>query len=176
MFFKTGSASWVSKTIDLFLDLVWFVGQQNATGCNTTRHLRLQTLKSWEESRVNASCLQVLQLCCNITCHSEVWVLINGTRNKTSYILLGSKYVRECIAEGWHCLNWWVSKFANVVLLVESEDSFDLVVVYILLHTQNIRIQVLDVVYVRENEGFFWVKAKSNDILNILFAHLDGLL
>lgn len=45
-----------------------------------------------------------------------------------------------------------------------------------LLHFDNIRVQVLDVFNVREDESLFWIKTKSNDILNIVNTHCDCAL
>lgn len=82
----------------------------------------------------------------------------------------------ERVTEGGSSLNRRERKFPNVVRFVESENSFNLIEIDMLLHFDNIRVQVLDVFNVREDERLFWIKTKSNDILNIVNTHCDCAL
>jgi len=72
-------------------------------------------------------------------------------------------------------LNWRVGKLANVVLFIETENPLDLIIVDILLHSEHIRVQVLDIFYIREDESLFRIKSECYDVFDIAFAHFDSL-
>ena len=64
----------------------------------------------------------------------------------------------------------------NIVRLRKPEYAFDLIISYMLLHFQNIRIEILNVVTITEDESLFGVKAERYDIFYVVFAHLNCLL
>lgn len=79
----------------------------------------------------------------------------------------------EWVTESGRSLYRWECELSNIVWFIESKNAFYLVVINMLLDTKYIRVQMLDVLNVRENESFLWIKTKSNDILNIVDAHLN---
>ena len=79
----------------------------------------------------------------------------------------------ERVTEGGSSLNRWESKFSDIVRLIEAENAFDLIEINVLLDTNHIGIQMLNVSDIRKNKGLLWVKTKSDDILNVVDAHLD---
>ena len=65
----------------------------------------------------------------------------------------------------------WEREFSNVVRLIETKNTFNLVVVDVLLDFDNVRVQMLDVFDVGKDECFFWVKAESNNVLYVVYSH-----
>jgi len=49
----------------------------------------------------------------------------------------------ERVAESWCCLNRREGKLSNVIRLVKPENSFDLIEVYMLLHSNDVGVQML---------------------------------
>ena len=82
----------------------------------------------------------------------------------------------EGAGESRDSLDWGEGKFADIVGVVEAEDSFDLVVVYVLLYLEDIGVHVLDVLDIWEYKCFLGVKSECNNIFNIFYSHLDYLL
>lgn len=79
----------------------------------------------------------------------------------------------------WECgasLNGRESELADIVWVVKPKDSFDLVVVYVLLYSKDIRVQVLDIFNVWEYEGFLRVESKCNNIFDVLMSHFNNFL
>lgn len=86
---------------DLVADLLWVICKKDGRVGVTTRHLGTKTLKGWEEDRVVASCFLVLQLLSHISCHAEVRILIDRTRDQRRDISTLPIDVWEGVAEGW---------------------------------------------------------------------------
>lgn len=82
----------------------------------------------------------------------------------------------ESVTEGRHCLQGRIGVLSDWVRLSETKQSFYLVVVHCLLHFQEVRVQILDVVCICKDEGLLWVKAESNDIFDVTKGHLSHLL
>lgn len=134
-------------------------------------HFRTSSLQSWEESTIDWSRFSVLQLLSNVTCHSEIRILIDSSGNKARHSLSVSKYMWERTWESWGSLNCRESKLADSIWFIETEDTFNLVKVDMLLYTDNIRVQVLDVLCVIKDESFLKVESKCNNIFDVLTRH-----
>ena len=79
--------------------------------------------------------------------------------------------MRERVTECRGGLNRWEREFSNVVRLIETKNTFNLVVIDVLLDFDNVRVQMLYVFDVGKDECFFWVKAESNNVLNVVYSH-----
>ncbi len=130
-------------------------------------------MQSREEGTVDGGWLEVFKFLGHITCHSEVGILIDGGWDQTCYIFTCAEDVGERVTEGGSGLNWWESKFSDIVRLIKAENAFDLIEIDVLLYTDHIGIQVLNVSDVRKNESLLWIKTKGDDILDVVDAHLD---
>jgi hypothetical protein len=82
--------------------------------------------------------------------------------------------VRERIAECRSRLNRGKRKFPNIIRLIETENTLDLVKIDVLLDFNDIGVQMMDVFNIRKDECFFWVKAESNNVLYIVDSHRHG--
>ena len=106
--------------------------------------------------------------------HPEVGVLVDSSRDQARHGLALAEDVRERGTEGRGSLDGREGELANIVRLVESKDSLDLVEVHVFLHAEHVGVQVLDVLNVAENECLFRVKSKCNDVLDVVEAHANG--
>ena len=79
--------------------------------------------------------------------------------------------MRERVTECRGGLYRWEREFSNVVRLVETKNTFNLVVIDVLLDFDNVRVQMLDVFDVGKDECFFWVKAESNNVFYVVYSH-----
>ena len=129
MFSNIVTTTTESKLVDLGLDLVRSVAEEDGGVGVTGRHLGPGSLQGGEEDGVDESRLEVTQSRSHVTCHSEVWVLVNGTGNQTGNISLATKYEGKCGAEGRSSLNCRETDLANRAALVKSENSLKLYVV-----------------------------------------------
>lgn len=84
--------------------------------------------------------------------------------------------MRERVAECRCCLHWRKCELSNVIRLVKSENAFDLIEVNMLLHSNYVGIQVLDVFYIRKDESLLGIKTKSDNVLDIVNTHRHGAL
>jgi len=130
-------------------------------------------LKSREKGTVDGGWLGVFKFLGHITCHSEVGILINGGWDQACYIFTCAEDVGERVTEGGSGLNRWKSKFTDIIRIIKAENAFDLIKIDVLLYTDHIGIQVLNVPNVRKNESLLWIKTKGDDILDVVDAHLD---
>ena len=165
------------KTVFIYLILHYLrlISQQYRTSWLTGRHLWFLALHCWKEACIETSCFLVLQFLREISGHSKVWILINGTGNQALYILL-SKNVWKCIWEWWNGLNRWVSKFANTLAVIKSKDALNLIKRDMLLYPQNVRIHSLNILRITEYEGLLWVESKSNYVFYVTMSHLTRFL
>ena len=60
--------------------------------------------------------------------------LVNGTRNKTVDVFVGSKDLWKCCAEGWSRLNCRERHLPDVVTVAETKDPLGLVHCHTLLN------------------------------------------
>jgi hypothetical protein len=74
--------------------------------------------------------------------------LINSRRDKARDVLPLSENVRESVGKRRNRLHSWESELSNAHRFIEPEDSFQLVKVNVFLNTNNIRIQMLNVLAV----------------------------
>ncbi|KAH3684657.1 hypothetical protein WICPIJ_004373 [Wickerhamomyces pijperi] len=109
--------------VDLLGDLLDCVVQENGRGVIGGRHLCLRALQGWEESGVDQSWLGELQLVSNVSAHSEVWVLIDGTWNQT----WGLRWQAQDIWEGgWESggdLDGGEMQLTDTVRVLEPKDG-----------------------------------------------------
>jgi len=82
--------------------------------------------------------------------------------------------MRESIWESRDGLDGRERKLSNIVGFFETKDAFDLGVVDVFLDTNDIRVHMLNVVNIWEDEGLFRVEAESKNVFDIVFSHLDG--
>ena len=104
-----------SVSINLILDLVRSVRHEDAGICIRGTHFRLGTLEGGEELGVNQSGFRVFELRGDISSQTEVWVLVDRTRDETGYIRDRTEYLREGVGEGWRGLDGGKVDFTNVV-------------------------------------------------------------
>jgi len=103
-------------------------------------------LESGEESAVNRSGLSVFKFLSYISCHSEVRILVDRRRDKTWNSFSVAKNVRERIAKCRDGLHGRECKLADVVRLVKTENTLDLIGCNVFLHFNYVGVQVLNVV------------------------------
>ena len=60
-------------------------------------------------------------------CHPEVWILIDGTGDKTAYISALAKHVGKGGGKGRGSLHRWEGNFAYVAFHCETKNASDLV-------------------------------------------------
>lgn len=77
----------------------------------------------------------------------------------------------ERVTECGGSLYRWERELSNVVRLIKSKNTFDLVEVYMLLNFNYVGVQMLNVFHIGEDECFFWVETESNNVLNVVYAH-----
>lgn len=82
----------------------------------------------------------------------------------------------ERIAECGGGLNGWERKLADVVWLIEAENTFDLVVINVFLHFDNVGVKMLNVFDVWENECLGGVESKRNYVFDVVKTHLNSSL
>ena len=137
----------------------------------------------------------------NIAGETKIWILINGARDETHYLLLllffRAKYVRERGGEGRGCLHRREHDLADVVrhavdytLLVslgmtrvvlfpggdETECGTSSGSAGALLYLEDVWIHGADVIQVTENESLVDVKSNGYDVLGIFEGKPMALL
>jgi hypothetical protein len=106
----------------------------------------------------------------DITCHSEIRVLINAARNQAWEIFLPED-VWEAGGQAWSCLNSRIGSPTTVIRKLKAKNSFESGHVDVPLESNNIRVHGSHILRVDKDESFFGVKADSQNILDILISH-----
>ena len=160
--------------LDFGFDLFGSIGHKNAGVRLRSRHFGVESLERGEELSVETCRFRGFELGADITSHSEVGVLVDSSRDQTRDVLLLTEDVRESVREGGDSLHSWECEFTNTHGLIKAKYSFKLIEVNVLLNADHIRIQVLNVLAVREDESLFRVKAESYNIFYVVNTHLDS--
>ena len=112
----------------------------------------------------------------HVTGHPEVRVLVDSLRDEAWHLCVVTKDVREWVWERGSSLDGWEGYLATVAASIDSEDSFDLIESHVFLNFENIRVQIMDVLHVWEDEGLLRIKSESDDVLDVGLAHLNSLV
>ena len=72
-------------------------------------------------------------------------------------------------------MDGWIGEFTHILRIIKAKQTLDLVKCSMLLDSEGVRVQVLYVLDIREDEGLFRIKTKSYDVLDVANAHLNGL-
>lgn len=110
-----------------------------------------------------------------VTGHSEVRILIDGSWNQALNVSFISKDMWERVRERWDSLHWWESKLSNIIRFIKSKNTLDLIKSDMLLYSQHIWVEILNIFNITEDESLFCVKSKSDDILNIAYTHSNSV-
>jgi hypothetical protein len=110
--------------------------------------------------------------------HAEIGILIYSLRHKAHDLIGVAEDVGERRRDGGGCLDGGVGDLATIIALVDSEDAFQLWVLwseifYLVvsdasLEFADVHVHVPDILGVVEDEGFVQVEAAGDDILGIL--------
>lgn len=65
---------------------------------------------------------------------------------------------------------------SDVLVLLKSEDSLDLAIIDMFLELDDVGVQFFNVVNVGEDESFFGIEPKRENIFDVVLAHLIGTL
>ena len=131
-----------SMFVNLLLYLLRCILQENGTATVTTTHLRVETLESREELRVESTRLRELESLSYVSSHPEIRILVYTTRDKTENFLFGSEELREGGRHTRYSLDGWESYLTTTLRAVEPKDSFYLVISNVSLYPTDIRIHL----------------------------------
>ena len=162
--------------VNLVLNHFGRVRQNDGALISTRRHLILHACDGREKRRVDRSGLEIVQLLGDVTSHTEVGVLVDGGRDQARYLVVVAEDVRERVREGGDGLDGWVGELAHALVIGETEDAANLTQSDVLLRLEDVGIHLVDVLRVTKDKGLLWIEAKSNDILDIVVPHLEGVL
>lgn len=157
-----------SILIDLGLDRLSRVCHVNGCVSGRCAHLATLPLERWEELGVDQCGLLEPHTGSHIPCHTEVRILINGTRDQAWQVHHTTEWDWESTWEGWGSLDGGEGLSPDIVRVSEAEDASGLVVGHQLLDLENSGVHVGYVVQVREHEGLVGIEATGNDVLGIL--------
>jgi len=160
--------------LDLLFDLGRGVRDQDSRVRNRRRHLLLGSLECWEELRVVRGALLEFELVSDVSGHSEVGVLVDGSGDEAGDVGTGAVDVGEGGAEGGDGLNSGEGVFTNWVVFFEAEGSLDLVIRDVFLDFEDVFVELVDIPAVREDKSLLGVEAKRDYVLDVVDAHVDG--
>ena len=109
----------------------------------------------------------------------EVRILVDSTWDEAGHSLLVPKDEREGGGKARSCLNGWKADLPNWTAVVETENTLHLVVRHTLLDLDNVLVEGRTLAHeseVGEDEGFFNVESKRNDVLDVLPGQAHRLL
>ena len=112
----------------------------------------------------------------HVTGHAEVGVLVDCFRDYAGDVSARAEYVRETVGETGNCLQWGIGPFADVVTAGEAETALHLVHCGVFLHSQEVRVEVVDVGGVCEDEGLVHVEAACDYIADVFFGEVLHVL
>ena len=167
--------------VDLVLDAVWCVVHKNCRGVDTGGHLGAGTLKGGEKNGVDQCRLLVLHLLCMFTALAEVWVLVDGARNQArngrDLLSVGAEDMRETGCESGGGLGRTEVKLANVVAVVESKGSPDLVDGDSLGHSAHVLVEsTADEVEIAEDERLLHIEPNCNNVHRVCLCVPLGIV
>mmetsp|Transcript_39060 Transcript_39060/g.28879 ORF Transcript_39060/g.28879 Transcript_39060/m.28879 type:complete len:239 (-) Transcript_39060:253-969(-) len=175
MFFD-GLASTRERVLaDLSLNIFRFVAEEDGAVRIRAAHLCLESLEGWEERRVEACRLLVLEPRRSIPRHPEVRVLVDGAGDEGAHVFAVTEDVRECVAESRYRLNRRIGVFSNIIRVVEPEYSLYLVQSYQLLHTNHVSVHMLHVLSIHKDKRLLSIKSKCYYFSDILLGHFLSL-
>lgn len=129
-----------ASLVYLRFDLFRCVSQKYCWVRITGRHFRLGTLQRWEKCRMNECRFGESEARCYVSCHSKVWILIDGAGYQTVHFLL-AEYEWKC---GWKCgssLYSWKCNFSNRIRITKTKNAFHLIECDTLLDANQILIE-----------------------------------
>ena len=109
----------------------------------------------------------------------EVRILVDGTGDEAGHSLLVTKDEREGRGKARSCLNSWKTDLPNWTAVVKTKNALHLVVRHTLLDLDNVLIERRAFTHeseVCEDEGFFNIESKRNDVFDILPGQAHRLL
>ena len=160
--------------MDLLFDLGRGVRDQDSRVRNRRRHLLLGSLECWEELRVVRGALLEFELVSDVSGHSEVGVLVDGSGDEAGDVGTGAVDVGEGGAEGGDGLNSGEGVLTNWVVFFEAEGSLDLVIRDVFLDFEDVFVELVNIPAVREDKSLLGVEAKRDYVLDVVDAHVDG--
>lgn len=170
LLFFCGSSSTECMLFDFGFDLFGFIGHENSCGWDGSRHFCLETLERWEEFGIETGWLWCFNSVTDISCHSEIRILINTAWDQTRKIFL-SKNMWETWRKTGSCLDSRVRCLSAIIRELKTKYGFQSAHIDIPLHSNNIWIHCTNIFCINEYESFFWIKSKCNDILDVVISH-----
>lgn len=152
--------------VNLILNYFGCISQKDCWIWITCAHFGLESQNRREKLRMNTARFGHLNSGTNISCHSEVWILVNTLRYKAWNNLI-AKNVRERCRKWGSCLNSRITHSTNAVWLRYTKNTLELIVGDILLELDNIFIHIAYVFHITENKSSINVEPTSYDIFGI---------
>lgn len=121
---------------------------------------------------MNAHRFFVLELCSDIPCQSEIWILIYPLRYQAVNIGIIAKDMGERVREGWCSLDCRKSYLSCVAGFCDTEYPLYLVVGYLFLDLDDVCVHCSNVIQVAKDKSQLWIKSTSDYILRIFFSPL----
>lgn len=101
--------------VDLLLNLVGFIGHEDAAVGVAGAHLGLRPLESGEELRMDESRFLVLQFLRYVPSEAEIGILVDGAGDQAGDVADRTEYMRETVGERRSGLDGRKVYFADVV-------------------------------------------------------------
>ena len=152
------SPSAESVLLNFVLYLFRRICHKNAWLRNGARHLSAESLQRREKFVVKACWLGSLDFTTNISCHSEVRILVNTAGDKARNVLVPEK-VRETAWKARSCLDSRVCSFSTVVWKLKAENSSEGCHVDVPLEATHIRVHGAHVSGVQADESVLRIEA-----------------
>lgn len=121
MFFLSLLTPGKAVLVNFVFDLIGRVTHIDTRGQIRCAHLGLRSLQRREKLWMQQSGLGIFEFRGNITGKTEIWILINCTRDEWWNIGYGAEDLREGVWEGWGRLNGSEVNFTDIV----SRESND---------------------------------------------------
>lgn len=133
--------SWKGMFVDFVFNFLGGIGKENGRVRVCGTHFWFSSLERGEEFTVNTSGFRLFDSGAHISCHSEIGVLVNTLGNQTwNYFISENMFERTRKSGG--SLNGGVGHFPDDIWLVNSENSFQLIVSDAFLKFANIHVHM----------------------------------